>query len=249
MNFDYPALATRTIAELAESQSDAIARAVDIIAPALIAGGVLQVFGTGHARLPIHEMAGRAGGLRPINLIRMQDLAVHGDADFASILDPLLEREARFARPLYELSRINPATDVLLMASNSGINGVTVEFARIAKEQGVPLIVITSMKHTAHVESRHPSGERLFELADVVIDNLAPAGDAALPLSDDTSVGALSNLIGIVIVQMLTEGIARRFLEAGAVPPVYRSMNFPGGDTHNATIEGLHADRIHVIEP
>lgn len=249
MIFEYPALATRTIAELVESQSAAIERAVDIIGPALINGGVLQVFGTGHARLPVHEMAGRAGGLRPINLIRMQDLAVHGDEDLVNILDPLLERDPRFAQPLYELSRIDPKSDVLLMASNSGINGVTVEFARIAKQQGVPLIVITSMKHSAHVESRHPSGERLFELADVVIDNLAPAGDAALLLSPETSVGALSNLVGIVIVQMLTEGITRRFLEAGVTPPIYRSMNFPGGDRHNATIEALHADRIHTIEP
>lgn len=249
MNFEYPSLATRAIAELVESQSHSIERAIDIIATAMIDDGVLHVFGTGHARLPMHEMAGRAGGLRPINLIRMQDLSVYGGAEFADVQDPLLERDPKFARPLYEISHINTKSDVLLMASNSGINGVTVEFAKIARQQNVPLIVVTSMKHTINVESRHPSGQRLFELADVVIDNLAPAGDAALPLTSDTSVGALSNLIGIVIVQMITEGVARRFLEAGAVPPVYRSMNLPGGDVHNATIEGLHNDRIHVIEP
>ena len=100
MTFQYPSLAAQAIFELAESESGAIQRAVDIIASKMIGGGVLQVFGTGHARLPIHEMTGRAGGLRPINLIRMQDLAMHGGEASSRILDPLLERDPSFAQPL-----------------------------------------------------------------------------------------------------------------------------------------------------
>jgi uncharacterized phosphosugar-binding protein len=88
-----------------------------------------------------------------------------------------------------------------------------------------------------------------MDLADVVIDNGAPAGDAALDLGDGIRVGAVSNLAGVVIVQLLTEGIARAALAAGAEPDVYRSMNLPDGDTRNA--EGLAriAGRVRPIEP
>lgn len=249
MTYSYPQLAIDHIHRLAETQVETISRAVDIIAPRMIAGGILQAFATGHARLPMHEMAGRAGGLRPINLIRMQDLAAHGDLPFTSVSDPLLERDTTFARKLWDLSRIDPATDVVMVASNSGINGITVEFASLARDANVPLIALTSMAHSTTVESRHPSGRRLFELADVVIDNLGPAGDAALPLDASVSVGAVSNLLGIVVVQMLTEGITRRYLAEGLTPPIYRSMNLPDGDERNAWIEEMHADRIWTIEP
>ncbi|KAA9148649.1 sugar isomerase domain-containing protein [Microbacterium lushaniae] len=249
MIYEYPTLAVRKIDELVDTQTAAIQRAVDVIAPRMIDGGILQLFATGHARLPVHEMAGRAGGLRPVNLIRMLDLAVHGGMPFSAIGDPLLERDVTFAQQLWDISRIDADKDVVLVASNSGINGITVEFARIARSLGVPVIALTSLAHTTSVVSRHPSGERLYEVAEIVIDNLGPAGDAALSLSDDVSVGAVSNLLGVVVVQMLTEGITRRYLEAGIRPPVYRSMNLPDGDAVNATIEGIHAERIRPIEP
>jgi len=249
MPYLYPELATAKIAELVATQTEAIDRAVDLIAPRLLEGGVLQLFATGHARLPVHEMTGRAGGLRPVNLIRMQDLAAHGDLPFSAISDPLLERDTTYAQQLWDLSRIDDARDVVLVASNSGINGITVEFARIARERGLPLVALTSMAHSSTVASRHPSGERLFEVADLVLDNLGPAGDAALPLADGIAVGAVSNLLGVVIVQMLTEGIARRYLKEGLRPPIYRSMNLPDGDEANSAIENMHADRIRPIEP
>lgn len=249
MTYAYPAIALDHISRLVRTQEEAIDAAVDTIAPRMIAGGVLQAFATGHARLPMHEMAGRAGGLRPINLIRMQDLATRGGLPFSAVSDPLLERDPGHARRLWDLSRIDVQRDVVMVASNSGINGITVEFASIARTEGVPVVALTSLAHTTQVASRHPSGKRLFEVADIVIDNLGPAGDATLPLDGTVSVGAVSNLLGIVVVQMITEGIARRYLAEGLVPPVYRSMNLPDGDARNAAIEAMHADRIGVIEP
>lgn len=249
MSYEYPALAVRMINDLEASQLNKIDAAVDAIAPRMIDGGVLQVFGTGHARLPMHEMAGRAGGLRPVNLIRIVDLSTHGGLPFQSVSDPTFERDPDLARRLWDLSHIDVSKDILLIASNSGINGFPVEFALIAKEQHVPIVAITSLSHSKSVPSRHPSGKKLFEIADIVIDNLAPAGDAAITLDGQTAVGAVSNLNGVVIVQMLTEGIARRYESAGTHPPVYRSMNLPDGDSANSQIETLHAGRIRPIEP
>ena len=72
--------------------------------------------------------------------------------------------------------------DVFVIASNSGVNGSIVGIALAAKEHGHGVIAVTSLEHTARVTSKHPSGARLSEVADVVIDNLAPYGDTTLTL-------------------------------------------------------------------
>ncbi|WP_236911772.1 SIS domain-containing protein [Clostridium sp. Cult1] len=60
--------------------------------------------------------------------------------------------------------------DIIVIVSNSGRNAVPVEMAMLAKEKGIYVIALTSLKHSQSVESRHESGKRLFELADLVID-------------------------------------------------------------------------------
>jgi uncharacterized phosphosugar-binding protein len=246
--YEYPAIAHATIDRIVSDQLPAIDRAVDLIAERLIAGGILHVFGTGHARIPMHEMAGRAGGLMPINLVRISDLAFFGDRCPADIADPLLERDPDLAAPLLELAGVRSG-DVVLMASNSGIIGAVDEIATLERALGVPIIAITAVTHSSSVASRHPSGQRLMELADIVIDNGAPAGDAALELGDGVVVGAVSNQAGVIIVQLLTEGIARAYLDAGEPPAVYRSMNLPDGDARNAAALAALGDRVRPIEP
>jgi len=248
MTYRYPELAKAAIDRLLDDQLEAVDAAADLITAALLADGVLQAFGTGHARIVVHEMAGRAGGLMPINLIRVRDLVFFGDREPASILDPTLERDPGLAADILALAAPRPG-DPFLIASNSGINGSVVELARLVREAGHPVIAVCSVAHGSAVASRHPSGLKLLDLADVVIDTGAPAGDAALELPDGTRVGALSNLVGVVVVQLLTEGIARRLLAAGVTPPVYRSMNLPDGDDANAARLASYGDRIRPIEP
>lgn len=248
MSYRYAELAKAAIDRLMDDQRSMIDEAAELITGALLKDAVLQVFGTGHARLPMHEMAGRAGGLMPINLLRVQDLVFFGDREPASLLDPTLERDPGLAAEILALAAPGP-DDPFLIASNSGINGSVVELARLVREAGHPVIALCSIAHGRAVPSRHPSGLKLPDLADLVIDTGAPAGDAALELPDGTRVGALSNLVGVVVVQLLTEGIARRMLAAGVTPPVYRSMNLPDGDDTNAARLAAYGTRIRPIEP
>lgn len=247
MDYHYPRLVTATLKHLLGERA-VIDDAVDLIAERLMDGGVLHVFGTGHARIPMHEMAGRAGGLMSVNLVRLSDLAFYGDRSPSELADPLLERDPAYAAPLF--TQLSPGEqDAVLIASNSGINGVVVEFAMLAKAAGLPVIALTSLQHSGSVPSRHPSGARLMDLADLVIDNGAPPGDAALDLGDGIVVGAVSNLAGVIVVQLLTEGVARRFIEAGRLPAVYRSMNLPDGDERNTAWMATVTDRVRPIEP
>ena len=238
----YLAVVTATMNRVAQSQRDQVARAADLIAEAIRADGVVHAFGTGHSEALAMEIAGRAGGLVPTNRIALRDLVLHGGAS-ADVLGPKLERDPSVAHRLYELAPVDPA-DIFVLASNSGVNGAMVEFASLVRERGHRLVAITSAEHSARMESRHPSGRKLADFADVVLDNGAPYGDATLPLPDGGAVGAVSSITAALLAQQIVVEVVARLLAAGERPPVYLSANIAGGDTHNDTLEARYAGRI-----
>ncbi|WP_326559069.1 SIS domain-containing protein [Micromonospora sp. NBC_01796] len=239
----YLAAVTTAIERVTRTQADGVRAAADLITTALDQGGVVQAFGCGHSEALSMEIAGRAGGLVPTNKIALRDLVLYGGADRAVLDDPLLERDPSVAHRLYELAPVKP-DDVFVLTSNSGVNGVIVEFALLVKDRGHRLIGITSLDHTSRVESRHPSGRRLADIADVVLDNGAPYGDAALPIPGGGAVGAISSITGALLAQQIVTEVVAHLLAAGQTPPIYLSANVPGGDTHNNALEARYAGRI-----
>jgi uncharacterized phosphosugar-binding protein len=154
-----------------------------------------------------------------------------------------LERNPNVVAELWDISPIHPG-DIFVIASNSGVNGSVVGMALLAKEKGHDVIAVTSLQHTAKVRPKHSSGLRLSEVADVVIDNLAPYGDATLALPGGVAVGSVSSITSAFIAQLLTIGVAQRMSGDGQVPPLYLSANIPGGDEHNHALEGKYEGRI-----
>ena len=217
--------------------------AIDLLTEAVEAGAVIQAFGTGHSEAFAMEIAGRAGGLIPTTKIALRDLVLRGDYGVDALGGSTLERSPTVAEDLWAASSIS-AGDVFVIASNSGVNGSIVGLARLAKQHGHSVIAVTSLQHTMAVEPKHPSGQRLCDVADVVIDNLAPFGDATLALDGDVPVGSVSSITSAFIAQLLTIGVAERIRAAGRVPPLYLSANIPGGDAHNAQLEGQYEGRI-----
>lgn len=239
----YLALIADTVQRVGRSQTDAVHRAAELITAGLDGGGILQAFGSGHSEALAMELAGRAGGLVPSNRIALRDMVLHGDQPRTVLDDPFLERDPAFAHRLLETSPVHPA-DVFAIASNSGINGVVVELALQVKERGHKLIAFTSAEHSARSASRHPSGKRLADLADVVLDNGAPYGDAAMPLPGGGAVGAVSSVTAAVLAQMIVAEVARRFVDRGEQPPIYLSANMEGGDEHNGALEERYTGRL-----
>lgn len=222
---------------------DTIPAAAELIVASLRSDGVVQAFGSGHSEALAMEVAGRAGGLVPTNKISLRDVVLFGGESPEVLSNGVLERDPEIAQRLYDLASPAPA-DVFVIASNSGVNGSIVEFARIVKEHGHKLIAITSLQHTAGVPSRHPSGSKLIDHADVVLDNCAPYGDAVLDLPDGGKVCAVSSITAALLAQLLLADVVRRLLESGETPPVYLSANIPGGDEHNKTLEARYDGRI-----
>ncbi len=228
----------------AKAESGDFDAAIDILASCIEDGGVIQAFGTGHSEAFAMEIAGRAGGLIPTNKIALRDIVLRGSLQLDALSGGSLERNPDIADELYNLTPVG-AGDAFIIASNSGVNGSIVGLALAAKQHGHPVIAVTSLDHTMKVEPKHASGKRLLDVADVVIDNLAPYGDATQEVANGVPVGAVSSITAAYIAQVLTIGVAARIASTGKTPPLYISANIPGGDDHNRALEALYAGKIN----
>jgi uncharacterized phosphosugar-binding protein len=234
------------MARVSRQADGPVQQAAELVVESLRAGGVVQAFGTGHSEALAMEFAGRAGGLVPTNRISLRDVVIFGGESPEVLGDGLLERDPSIAHRLYDLATV-AAADIFVIGSNSGVNGAIVEFARLVKERGHRLIAITSFTQTADVDSRHPSGAKLIDHADVALDNGAPYGDAVLPLPGGGTTCAVSSITAALLAQLVVAEVVRRLLQAGEAPPVYVSANVPGGYEHNSALEARYAGRIRRI--
>jgi uncharacterized phosphosugar-binding protein len=240
----YATTAAEAIKAVATSQAPAVAAAAELLATSVADGGVLQAFGTGHSEAFAMEVAGRAGGFIPTNRLALRDAVAAAGAGGDPEAMGKLERDPALAEFIYSLAPDAQPQDVFLIASNSGGNGSIVEFARLVKEKGHPVVAVTSLAHTTRVTSRHPSGLRLFEVADVVLDNGAPYGDAVLPLPGGGAACGLSSITAALLAQMMVAETLVRLVDRGITPPIYLSANIPEGDAHNDALEARYAGRL-----
>ncbi|GAA1908204.1 sugar isomerase domain-containing protein [Lapillicoccus jejuensis] len=242
----FAAAASAAVRDVAAAQRDGVARAAALVADCIAADGVLQAFGTGHSEAFAMEVAGRAGGFIPTNRLSLRDVALL-DPEGKAVSNQFLERDPGTAEHIYAQAVGARPGDVFLIASNSGGNGSIVELARIVKDRGHPLVAVTSMQHTQGITSRHPSGRKLWELADVVLDNGAPYGDAVLPLPGGGAACGISSITAALLAQMVVADAIALLLERGVTPPVYLSANIPGGDEHNRGLEERYAGRLRRL--
>ncbi|MGW4639104.1 sugar isomerase domain-containing protein [Sphaerisporangium sp. NPDC004334] len=231
------------VREVAAGQEQAVRDAATLLCACLRGDGVIQAFGSGHSEAIAMEIAGRAGGLVPTNRLALRDLVLYGGEPPGLLGSPELERDPSIARRIYELAPVRPQ-DAFVMISSSGVNGSVVELASIVKERGHKLVALTSVRHSSEMKSRHPTGLKLLDLADVVLDNGAPYGDAVIPLPGGGTFGAVSTITSALLAQMVVAEVVRELLEAGEAPPIYRSANVLGGDEHNRALEARYAGRI-----
>lgn len=229
---------------LRNAQMDNIKAAAALLADNIAEGRGIFAFGASHSFMLPMELCYRTGGLMLINPIypHGMDLGVHPLAMTSQI-----ERIPDYGRVLLENS---PATegDALLIASTSGRNAVVIDMALAARERQIATIGITSVEYSTSVPSRHPSGKRMLDLCDIVIDNCAPLGDAAVAVPGvGQKTGPLSSVLGCVAVNAIACQIIADLAQRGIEPPVYISANMPGGDEHNARLLAEYADRIHYM--
>ena len=236
----YAEAARHVLGEVAATQGGALEVAARLVADSVAAGGMLHLFGAGHSQLLALDAYARAGGLACVNPILDPALSPANGLELAGV-----ERTEGRAAVILEGEDLRPG-EVVLVVSNSGVNAVPVEVALGCRERGLLVVALTNFEQARATAPRHASGARLHELADVVIDNRCPPGDAAITLPSGDRVGPLTTVVGAAVVTALCSRVAELLAERGQRPPVLASQNLDGGDAVRENAERMRPYRDRV---
>ena len=241
---EWIASARRVMDDIEKTQLSSIERAADIMAESIAAGRWVHTFGCGHATLPIEEMYPRIGGFVGFHPIIELPLTfftrIVGEMGIHQFL--FLERAEGFGTEIMKSYQFDER-DTMWLFSHSGINNVNIDVALRARELGMKLIVAGSADAFADKQSRHSSGKKLFDLADVVIDTRAPAVDASVDLRNhQDKIGPVSTMAFVTVVWMTIATVAEKLAERGEQLFIHPSHNVPGDTTAMDRLNGALAE-------
>jgi uncharacterized phosphosugar-binding protein len=237
----YAAAVSELIAACVRDEAGAVDAAADIVATSMAAGGLAYVFGSGHSHMLGEEAFFRAGGLAHVCPVLVPPYMLHEGA----VRSAELEREAGHGAHVLSGYRLDGGRDCMIVASNSGVNPLPVEVAQRASERGLPVIAIMSRAYSASVDG---VDLRLSDVADVVIDNHCPPGDALVRLGEELpAMGPGSTIAGAFLLNSVLLAAAERLLRSGRRPDVYLSANMAGAKELNARSVAALRDRIRHL--
>ena len=240
----YLKAAQEVLQRIEETQLDQIAQAAEMCADAIAQSGLVHLFGSGHSRMAVEEFFPRYGsfpGFHPIvELAVTYHTEVVGSNGQRQAL--FLENVQGYAEVILRNFSFKPH-DCMIVFSNSGTNILPVEMAMGAKQHSLPVIAVTSLAHSKASTSKHPSGRRLFEIADLVIDSCALPGDAVVDIpSLPHPVGPTSSVGTLTIVNAIKCQVAQLLTERGQPPVVLTSSHFIGAEASARQIERAYDD-------
>jgi uncharacterized phosphosugar-binding protein len=218
-----------------DTQRENIIKAGEMVADCVAAGGAAHLSNICH--MVEYDLLNRGGGpafykrfdydLKVDNNIRERD---------RSGVDKDIWGLARYA---LQASGALPG-DVLFISSVSGRTLKTVDLCWEAKKFGLKVILLISMEYARSVEPVHSSGQKLYEMADLYLDNCAPAAEAMLDVEGlDAKFAAASGLSSGYIMWGVTAVAVESMVKRGTAPGIFKSINYPGGwEHHHKVVKG-----------
>ncbi len=222
--FEYMNRITEILQQVYETNKDAIKMLAEKFAENIMADKLIHTFGTGHSHMLGIELFARAGGLGNVDAMLDPDTLTA----FGAVRSSLLEKTNGLSDIIYDNYKIEKG-DIMIITSNSGRNPMPIEMAMRCKKEGIYVVAITSLKQSSAMTSRHPSGKRLFELADCVLDNCTPSGDGCLNINGYVT-GAVSSIASMFLVNTITSEALKIVTAKGYKPYVFQSQNVDGFD-------------------
>jgi uncharacterized phosphosugar-binding protein len=230
--------------DIQATQLSAIRRAAELMADSIAAERWVHTFGCGHATIPVEEMYPRIGGF--VGFHPMVELPltfftrITGEMGIHQFL--FLERAEGYGNAIMKGYTFD-ARDTMWIFSHTGINNVNIDVALRAKELGMRVIATGSAEQAASSTPRHPSGKKLFDIADVVIDTRVPAGDSSVPLAGhQDNVGPVSTMAFVTVVWMTITTVAEILAARGVRLHIHPSHNVPGDTTAHDRLDAALAE-------
>jgi uncharacterized phosphosugar-binding protein len=232
----------RQLLEAIAAQQTQLQAAADLFAATILAGRMVHLFGSGHSRIMVEEMWPRYGSYPGYNPMVELSLTFHNPVvgSNGQRQAMFLENVPGFAERILRNYDFDPV-DSALVISSSGCNVVPIEIAQGLQARQVRVVVLVSKQHCEATVSKHPSGKKLVDFAEVVLDTGAPAGDAMVGIDGlDTPVSPGSTVGGCVLVNALKAEVAQRLVQSGQLPQVLTAAVLAGTERAAALFEAAY---------
>jgi uncharacterized phosphosugar-binding protein len=236
---------------LLDGQREALDRAAAWCTDAIAADGLVHLFGCGHSRMLCEEMTPRQGCFVGWHTIVELGLTFHnlivGPNGLRQSLH--LEKTPGYAEQILRNFAFGPK-DVMIVISTSGIREVIVEMAEGARRHGLRVIGVVSRAHCDQAKPAHPSGKKLTDVCDLVLDNGAPVGDSLVELEGAPGrTGPFSTVGGAMLMNLLRCEVAQRLADRGVEPVFLPSHQFVGSRTVEEQLEYFYAQYARRVAP
>lgn len=226
------------------NQSEAIDAAASACADSIAGDGLVFSFGTGHggfAALETFPRTGTIAGFRPIVELPIA-LMHHVFGDMGTPQYRFLHKQEGYGNAILAAHRLR-AGDTMILFSHSGMNAVILDMAVECKQRGLTVVGVTSVPHSSSVESRHSSGKRLYEAADVTIDTNVPKADAGIEIEGSEALfGPTSTPLAVAIAHGIVSRTAEILINQGHQPKVMINPNTADYATANANNDEVYEE-------
>lgn len=229
------------------NQDEAIKQAAEQCAKAIKGGNWVRMFGSGHSVIPVMDCFPRYGGYvgwYPIMDPRLMWTTVSGFGGAEELL--WLERQEGYAEVFLRHNVWNRG-DVLIVFSHGGQNAAPVEVAQAAKRDGLYVIAVTSMENHKNRAASHSTGQKIGDVADLIIDNCVSPEDAVVPIPGVTgNVAGTSTVSVTILIQALAAETALKLADQGYSVKPFASPNVLGiKPNHNEEVYIDFRARVH----
>jgi uncharacterized phosphosugar-binding protein len=239
----------RKLLDAVKAQLPQIQQAANWFSASILAGRMVHIFGSGHSRIMVEEMWPRYGSFPGFNPIVELSLSFHN-----LVVGANGQRQAMFLENVSGLAErilrnfaLRPP-DSALVISSSGCNLVPIEMAQGFQKRGLKVVAIISRLHSEATASKHPSGQKLQNFADLVLDTAAPPGDAMVEIEGlEGRVSPGSTVGGCLLVNAIKAEVASRLTAGGQPPLVLSAPCLVGPERAAALFEAAYDEHAHRL--
>ncbi len=223
---------------------DNIRTAAAAMADSIECGRWVHTFGCGHATIPVEEMYPRIGGF--VGFHPMVELPltfftrITGEMGVHQFI--FLERVEGYGVEIMKGYEFDPR-DTMWVFSHTGINNVNIDVALEAKKRGMKVVAYGSAAAAKGKQTRHSCGKTIFDIADIVVDTCAPAGDATVPVKNHIDkLGPVSTMAFVTTVWMTVTTVGEILADRGYKLHIHPSHNVPGDTTAKERLDAALAE-------